>query len=51
MITEKLKKKSIFTHAHAIKKHPNFELIGAVDVSEKKEIDLKNFMSHQHSMI
>ena len=32
----KIKEKSIFTHAHAIKKHPNFELIGAVDVSEKK---------------
>ena len=32
----KIKEKSIFTHAHAINKHPNFELIGAVDISEKK---------------
>jgi len=33
---EKKDDQSIFTHARAIHKHPNFQLIGAVDISSKK---------------
>ena len=44
-------KSVIYTHAHAIEKHPKFNLIGGVDNSEEKKILFEKLMEYQHLIL